>query len=205
MYVYLAMHSIQILQGSAFIPSTNATPLDHDNAEFCTEFSFQVSQNQACSTILLNLLQSLQSINPLLNNIKCQNSAIPFFCNAMQVLCSKNNTFMVGLEEECIQVRDYDCAVEWRAYEIFSSQPLPACTSFSKDKNITFSKAPAFDCPESFDHYCGSFCLPSCKRFFQLSTSAIIAENAIRITFIALGLLGGVFNLITCILNRRKM
>ena len=199
------MHSIQIQPGSASIPSTNATPLDHDNVEFCTKFPPPVSKNRACLTISLNLLQSLQSINSVLNNIKCRSSAIPFFCNATQVLCSKLNTFIVGLEEKCMQVRDYDCAVEWRAYEIFASQPLPACTSFSKDGNKTFSKAPAFDCPESFDQYCGSFCFPSCKRFSQLSTSAIIAENAIRIALIALGLLGGVFNLITCILNRSKM
>ena len=152
-YIHLAMHSIQIQPGSASIPSMNATPLDHGNVEFCSKFPPPVSKNQTCLTISLNLLQSLQSINSVLNNIKCRS---PFFCNATQVLCGKCNTFIVGLEEKCMQVRDYDCAVEWRAYEIFANQPLPACTSFSKEGNTTFSKAPAFDCPELFDQYCGS-------------------------------------------------
>ena len=180
-----------------------------ENVQFCSEFPPLLTQNQAayniCLTSALALLQSLQSINSVLNNKQCQNSAIPFFCNATQVLCSDQNRFVVGLEENCVQVRDYDCTSEWRAYEMFFNRTLPDCTSFAKDGNLTFSKAPTLVCPETFDLYCGSFCLPSCKNFFQLSTDAIIAANAIRIALIALGMLGGVFNLIVCILNRRKM
>lgn len=177
-----------------------------ENAEICSEFLPPViTQNQnICLTSGLPLLQSLQSINSVLNNKQCQNSAVPFFCNAIQVLCD-HSRFIVGLDEMCIQVRDRDCISEWRAYELFFNRTLPNCTSFTKDGNLTFSKAPRLVCPNAFDLYCGSFCLPSCKNFFQLSTDAITAANAIRIALIALGMLGGMFNLIVCILNGRKM
>ena len=153
----------------------------------------------------LVLLQSLQAFNSLLHNDQCLNSAIPFYCNVTEVLCDDNNTFILGLEEQCIQVRDHDCVVEWRAYENFFDTLLPDCTSFAEDGSLTFSKAPALVCPSEFDLYCDSFCLASCADFYQLSTEAIIAANTVLIILIFLGLLGGVFNLIVCILNRKKM
>ena len=150
-------------------------------------------------------LQSLQAINSLLNNDQCLNSAIPFICNVTQVICDDNITFEVNLQEQCTRVRDDDCAVEWRVYENFLNGALPNCASLAEDENITFSKAPALVCPDSFILYCDSFCLPSCKDFSQISADAITAARAVTITFISLGLLGGVLNLIVCILNRGKM
>ena len=182
-----------------------------ENVEFCSPLVAHVTQNQAaayniCLTTALALLQSLQSINSVLNNKQCQNSAVPFFCNATQVLCTGNDRFIAGLEEMCVQVRDHDCTSEWRAYEVLFNRTLPDCTSFAKDGNLTFSRAPRLVCPDTFDLYCGSFCLPSCKNYFQLSTDSITAANAIRIVaLIVLGMLGGVFNLIVCVLNKRKM
>ena len=136
--------------------------------------------------------------------MECQNSSIPFFCNATQVLCGEQNAFIVGLEEKCVQIRDYDCAVEWRAYENLFNGILPDCTSFAKDENLKISKTPPLVCPEEFNLYCGSFCLPSCKNFSLYPTDATIADNIIKIILIAIGLLGGAFNLIACILKRRK-
>ena len=136
--------------------------------------------------------------------MECQNSTIPFFCNATQVLCGEKNTFMVDLEEKCVRIRDYDCAVEWRAYEMIFGDFLPDCTSFAKDGNLKFSKAPALVCPEEFNIYCASFCLPSCKNFSEYPTDATIAEKILKIMLLTTGLLGGALNLILCILKRRK-
>ena len=176
--------------------------------EYCSEFPPLVTQNQAvyntCSTNSLASLQSLQSIASVLNNMKCQNSSIPFFCNATQVLCGEQNTFIEGLEEMCVQIRDNDCAVEWRAYEMIFDGFLPDCTSFAKDGSLKYSMAQALVCPKEFNLYCGSFCLPSCKNFSEYPTDAIIAEKILKIMLLVIGLLGGAFNLIACILKRRK-
>ena len=182
-----------------FTPPNDSTLRD---VEFCSAHSPQ-SQNH-CS-IRLTLLQSLQAFNSWLHNDQCLNSAIQFYCNATQVPCDDNNTFILGLQEQCIQVRDNDCAVEWRAYEIFHNTLLLDCTSFAKDGNVTFSKAPALVCPKEFDLYCDSFCLASCEDFYQLSTDAISVANIVITIVIFLGLLGGVFNLIVCTLNKGKM
>ena len=136
--------------------------------------------------------------------MECQNSAIPFFCNATQVLCGEQSTFIVGLEEKCVQIRDYNCSVEWRAYEMIFDGNLTDCTSFAKDGSIKYSKAPPLVCPEEFNLCCGSFCLPSCKNFSEYPTDAIIAEKILKIMLLVIGLLGGAFNLIACILKRKK-
>lgn len=136
---------------------------------------------------------------------QCKNSTLPFFCNATQLLCG-DNSFVAGLEDKCVQVRDHDCAIGWRAYENIFGAALPNCTGFAKDRNLTFSKAPALVCDgESFDVYCGSFCLPSCKDFSQISTDATKAATYIIIILMIIGLLGGVLTLIVSIINRRKM
>jgi len=180
-----------------------------DNKEFCSELPPLTTQNEilynVCLTSSMTLLQSIQAINLVVNNEQCENLAFPFFCNVTHVLCGNASSFVVGIEEKCVQIRDYDCAVEWRVLENIFGIGLPDCMSFAKDGNLSFSKAPALACPDEFNVYCGSICLPSCKEFYQISSNAITAANVATITSICLGLLGGVFTLIMSILNRRKM
>ena len=152
----------------------------------------------------LCLLQSINAISSDLNNEKCKNSSLPLLCNATHLFCG-NEESNVDLEEKCLQVRDYDCAVEWRILENIFGATLPDCTSFAVDGNITFSKAPALNCSEEFDIYCNSFCLPSCERFYQISKKLIIISNYVIIALIAIGLIEGVFTLIVCIFNRKTM
>ena len=182
-----------------FTPSNDSTL--HD-VEFCSKY-LPLSQNN-CS-IRLTLLQSLQAFNSWLHNDQCLNSAIQFYCNATQVPCDDNNTFILGLQEQCIQVRDNDCAVEWREYENCFDTLLPNCTSFAEDGNLTLSKDAALVCPKEFDLYCDSFCLASCEDFYLLSKNTISGTNVVVVIVTILGLLGSIFTLIVCILNRRKM
>jgi len=149
-------------------------------------------------------LQSINAISSVLNNEQCKNSSLPLFCNATHLLCGdvKSN---VDLEKKCLQVRDHDCAVEWRILENIFHATLPDCTSFAVGGNITFSKAPALNCSEEFDIYCNSFCLPSCERFYQISKKSTIISNYVIITLIAISVIEGVFTLIICIFNRKTM
>jgi len=139
-----------------------------------------------------------------LNNEQCKNSSFPLICNATYILCGDDKS-NVDLEEKCLQVRDHDCAVEWRILENIFGATLPDCTSFAVGGNITFSKTPALKCPEEFDIYCNSFCLPSCEKFSQISRKSITISNYLIIALIAISLIEGVFTLIVCIFNRKTM
>lgn len=150
-------------------------------------------------------MQSINAFSSVLNNLQCNNSALPFICNATHLLCGDGSGPIADLQEVCVEIRDNDCAVEWRALENIFSAILPDCASFALDTNITFSKAPPLICPDEFDLFCGSFCLPSCERFSQISQDAVTISNNVKIVLIALSLLGGVCTLIVCILNRKVM
>ena len=179
--------------------------------DYCSDVPPLITQDQLfyniCLTSSLTLLQSIDAFSSVLDNTQCNNSAIPFICNGTHVLCGDDNTprFAMGLQDECIQIRDHDCAVEWRALENIFSAILPDCASFAVGGNLTYSKAPPLTCPDEFDIHCGSFCLPSCKRFSQISQNAITISNYVTVALIAINLLGGIFTLVVCILNRKKM
>ena len=193
---------IQVEDTSVTFPSASIT-------EFCPEVPPLLTQNELfyniCLASSLTLLQSIDAFSSVLNNEQCNNSALPFICNATRLLCGDGISLEVDIQDKCVEIRDYDCAVEWRALENIFDAPLPDCTSFTVGGNITFSIAPPLVCPDEFDKYCDSFCLPSCKRFSQVSWNAIIISNIVTISLIALSLLGGVCTLIVCILNRKNM
>ena len=150
------------------------------------------------------MLQQPPATNLTLGNDQCLlNSAIPFLCNVTQVMCGVNNTFEVDLEEQCLQVHDCDCADSCTTYEAFVNTTLPDCACFTMEGNLSCLNA--LVCPEGFDVYCGGFCLPSCKDFSQHPAGTITAAKAVKITFIIFGLLGGIVNLIMCVLKRERM
>ena len=158
-----------------------------------------------CLTSWLALLRLLQDTNLTFSIDQCLlNSAIPFLCNVTQVMCDGDSfTFEGDLKEQCLQVHDCDCTDNCTAYEDILNTTFPDCACFTTEGSPTCLNA--LVCPVGFDVYCGSFCLPSCREFSQYSAGAITAANAIKITFITLGLLGGIFNLIMCILKRERM
>lgn len=158
-----------------------------------------------CLRNSLTLIQSINTFSEVLENEQCNSSALPLICNATQLLCGDNQVPVIDLEEECVQIRDDDCAVEWRALENIFFAPLPDCTSFSVGANVTFSKAPPLTCDDEFDLYCGSFCLPSCERFSQLPRNDIIISDYLTLALICISLLGGLLTLIVCICNRNTM
>ena len=144
------------------------------------------------------------AVTTALNNDQCSSSAVPFFCNATYSLCG-DDTYMMDISEECVQVRDNDCAIEWRVLENFFGASIPDCGSFSENGNLSFSKAPKLNCSDQFDVFCGSMCLPVCSEFSQLSHGAAVTSNVLTILFQAIGLIGGAITLIACVLNRKAM
>ena len=192
---------LQANTGSVSLPSTSL-------GEVCPEVPPLTTQDEAFYQLCLNqsqsLVQSVLAINTALNNDQCNSSAVPFFCNATYSLCG-DDTYMMDISVECVQVRDNDCAIEWRVLENFLGVPIPDCGSFSEDGNLSFTKAPPLNCSDQFDVFCDSMCLPVCSEFSQISHDAAVTSNALTILFEVIGLIGGVITLIACVFNRKTM
>ena len=177
-------------------------------ADYCHELPPLGDQDELvynfCLTNSLSLIQALLAVNLVLENEECNKAAIPFLCNATFSLCSDNSS-VLDLKEECIQVRDDKCAIEWRILENIFNVPIPSCDSLSTNGTLTFAKAPQLTCPDQFDAFCDSVCLPSCGEFSQHSDDAAVASRVLAIFFEAIGLISGVITLIACLFNRKKM
>jgi len=174
----------------------------------CPEVPPLTTQNeifyQLCLNLSQSLIQSVLAVNTALNNDQCNSLAVPFFCNATLSLCG-DDSYTMDISEECVQVRDNDCAIEWRVLENFFDASIPDCGSFYEDGNLSFSKAPLLNCSDQFDVFCGSMCLPLCSEFSQLSHNAAVTSNVLTILFETIGLIGGAITLIACVLNRKTM
>jgi len=174
--------------------------------DVCPQIPPLTTQNEdfykVCLIQSLRLVKSVYAVNMVLNNSRCNTSALPFFCDATYLLCG-DETSMINISEVCIQVRDDYCAVEWRVLENFLSITIPDCGSYSG--NLTFTKAPPLDCPDQFDTFCGSLCLPVCSKFYQISQNAATASDALTIAFEAIGIIGGIITLLACVFNWKKM
>ena len=101
----------------------------------------------------------------------------------------------------CVNVRDRDCALEWRLVETFLNTPVPDCTSFEMDANLTFSKSPLPSCPDQFDIFCDSICLPVCGEYASYRRGG----NIFISIWGSIGFIGGTVTLIVCYFNRHKL
>ena len=160
---------------------------------------------EICLSQSLRLIKSVHAVNMAFNNSQCNSRASPFFCNATYSLCGDGTYMIMDISEVCLQVRDHDCAVEWRVLENFLNIPIPDCDSYSEDGNLSFAKAPSLNCPDQFDTFCGSLCLPVCSEFYQISENAAAISDALTIAFEAIGITGGIITLVACVFNRKKM
>ena len=148
----------------------------------------------------------MDTINSVLKNEQCNNSAVPFFCDAMYFLCGGDDVAVDDdLMEECVEVRDNDCPVEWRVLENLFDANIPSCESYAANKSLTFAKAPPLKCPNQFNAFCGSVCLPVCEEYSQVPQDAAVAFDVLTAMFIIIDLIGGLVTLAACFCNREKM
>ena len=179
--------------------------------DYCSEVPPLVDQDEStynmCLTNSFTSLRWIVTINSVLRNKQCNNSAVPFFCNAANFLCGDghNTNITVDLMEECVTVRDNDCPIEWRALENVLDVLIPSCESYTTNRNITFGETPPLNCPDQFDEFCGLLCLPVCEEYYQVSRDAALASDVVIITVMIISLIGGLITLAACIFNREKM
>ena len=132
---------------------------------------------------------------------KCSNSVSQFTNNGTHLLCGSGNyNIVVDIQEKCVQIHDIDCTAEWKTYEFDLTQAGYSIVPTGKTE--TLSKTPVLNCPDDFDVYCDSFCLPSCKKSSQTHCSNDIISNNVTIALIVISLLGGIS---VCTLKGQKM
>ena len=132
----------------------------------------------------------------------CTEDALPFFCNATLFLCSESESH--DLTSMCLNVRDRDCALEWRLVETVLNTSVPDCTSFEMNSNLTFTKSPLPSCPDQFDIFCDSICLPVCGEYAPFTVGGNFYYIFLSI-WGGVGIIGGIVTLIKCYFNRQKL
>jgi len=133
-------------------------------------------------------------------------NTLSFFCNATLLLCNGNSS-SVDLTEECEEVRDNKCASEWRIVESVCNRTVPDCESYTTEgDNITHSKTPLLPCPNGFDHFCGSLCLPVCGEYFLATEGTPIYYFRFVVAIGGmLAMITGIISLIVCCYNSHKL
>ena len=173
---------------------------DNSLIHVCEAEGIQILDFNCSNISAIRALQLVYVLGTLFENNHCVTDALPFFCAAIDSFCV-DNTILPSLHEECIQVRDNNCSAEWRIAENLFSISVPSCRSF--DTTVTFSSAPIQTCPDMFEVFCGSLCLPSCQRISLLRVD-VVYRVWFTIVYVV-NLIGGVITVIASIVYRQKM
>ena len=151
-----------------------------------------------CSDNLITELNLVYNAASMLDNHRCTENALPLFCNTT---CSDDNT--LPQSEECVQVRDDNCAAEWRIVDNLLNGSSLDCATFKSETDLKLSFVPIL-CPDNFEVVCNSLCLPSCD-LIPHSNGVTTAYRVWSSCFLILLLTGGVITLVACFLKRKKM
>ena len=163
-----------------------------------------------CSDVQASAITALASVYNLSNMLDdrlCAEGGISFFCNAITVLCD-NGSGSTMLNKQCIQVRDNYCAVEWRIIgNLLLNGSIPNCSSFNNESNLTFAAAPTQTCPNGFDIFCNSLCLPVCGDLAILQYNDAVTDSYTiwSIIMFIISTTGGMIAFITFYFKRKTM
>jgi len=149
------------------------------------------------------LLQSVYDFSLISGNNQCSEAVISLFCNTVTEY--DNDDATASPDEECVQVRDNECAAEWRLLETFFNITLPDCKSLNEIENVSLSRAQTQDCPDHFGVLCGSICQPLCAEFSLYNEAATTASVVLNIIFHSMSIVSGFITLVACIYDRKKM
>lgn len=141
----------------------------------------------------------------------CRQIAIPFLCQYVYPPCVNDTSYKLITAEQCIHVRDRECATEWLLIESIVPGLLPSCEIFNDDMpdrdNSRFkqNKYNESFCTDQFITYCNKLCVPSCKRFSQHDKAATSYRKAIDIIAITAALIGGILFTIIVVVRRKNL
>jgi len=156
-----------------------------------------------CEYNNLSVIKSLQSVYNLgarFGNLECIEDGLQFFCHAINFLSGDTNS-LLALSEECVQIRDNQCAAEWRIVKSLFNISLPDCNSFNQSAVSDIQHLP---CPNNFGVFCDFLCLPLCSDSPH-KDGITAAYNIFSIALYLISIAGGIITLIVSVIKRKKM
>ena len=167
------------------------------------------SQMDNCNDVQASAVTALAlvyGLGVMLDNRSCIDDGVSFIFNSIDVLCNNVNGSSM-LTEECVEIRDSDCALEWRIVgNLLPNVSIPDCSSFDDGANLTFSTvAPPQTCPNNFDVFCDTFCLPVCGEASPYSDSTTDFYHVWAILMVVISLTGAITAFICFYLKRETM
>ena len=165
-------------------------------------------QNELCNytysvPLQFYLLQPVYDLSFITGNSLCSASILSLFCSTVALYDGCNVT--KSLDEECVQVRDNECAAEWRIVETLFNLTLPDCSSLNETGNILLSKAPTQMCPDEFGVLCGSICQPLCAEFSLHNDATTTIYAVFEIILNCISIIAGLVTIAASIYERKKM
>lgn len=135
-------------------------------------------------------------------NHQCAEDGLPFLCDAIKFLWNDGNSTST---KECVQIRDNQCAAEWRIVGNLFNLSLPDCSSFNNDgDDVTVSDVPPLPCLDHFGIFCVSLCLPLCGEPFLTDISSTTNSKWLTGWYV-LSFIGGIMTLIASVVKRKTM
>jgi len=133
---------------------------------------------------------------------------LPFLCQYVYPPCDGNGSAKFITQEQCINIRDEVCALEWSiAINTELGNLLPICEEFNVGNDsslIVRNDAEPRRCHYQFKEFCG-VCLPLCGTFSQYRDQVKFGERAIIILSAILALIGGFVVLVAAIMRQSEM
>ena len=174
-----------------------------------SEMNNSIETLSSCSDVQASAVSALACIYNLgvtLDSRLCVEDGLSFFCNSIAVLCGNVNGSSM-LTEQCAEICDSDCAIEWKIIgSLLPNVSIPGCSSFDDGANLTFSAVPPPQtCPNNFDVFCDTFCLPVCGEVSPYSDSITNFYNVWSILLFVISVTGGIVAFITFYLKRETM
>ena len=155
---------------------------------------------------LSELFLFLESYSDFISE-ECSAVVMPFLCQYVYPPCDGNGSAQFITQEQCINIRDDLCEVEWRiAMTSEEGNLLPVCETFGTDNessSVTIIREP-LKCHYQFKEFCG-LCLPLCGTFSQSSDQVKFGERAIIILAAVIALVSGLVMLIAAVIRPTEM
>ena len=172
-----------------------------------SQMNYSTETLSSCNDVqAVTALALVYGLGTMLDSRSCVKDGISFFCNSIAVLCGNINGSSL-LTEECVEIRDSNCAVEWRIVgNLLPNVSIPDCSSFDDVANLTFSVAPPPQtCPNGLGVFCDTFCLPICGEASPYSDGITDFHNVWAIVMFVLSIAGAIVAFIAFYFKRETM
>ena len=166
-----------------------------------------LSNNVINEQQLSEFFSVLESFSAIVSK-ECLAAVMPFLCQYVYPPCDGNGSAQFITQEQCINIRDDVCEIEWRiTMTTEHGNLLPVCEIFGNDNesssiNNELNMEP-LRCHYQFKEFCG-LCLPLCGTFSQYPDHVKLRERVVLILGAVLGLTGGFVLLITAVIKHFK-